>query len=294
MELRILRYFLSVAREGSITAAAENSLFVTQPTLSRQIMELETELGVKLFIRGKRKMTLTEEGIRLKKRAEEILELADKTKNEFSAGEVVSGDIYIGCGETEGMCFIAQAAKALRDSYPQVRFQLFSDNADEVTEKLDKGLLDFGILIGFEDEKRYESVALPWSDTWGLLVRKDNPLALKPSVTFDDLKGIPLIRSRQTLTPRESAKWIEVNLESLHFVATYNLIYNAARMVEAGVGSALCLDKLVDTGEHSNLCFRPFEPRQDSGLTMVWKRGQVFSKAAEKFLEQVRRGVGRR
>lgn len=293
MELRVLRYFLTVAREGSFTRAA-NFLHVTQPTLSRQLMDLEYEVGQKLLVRGKHPVALTPEGMLLRKRAEEILSLVNKTEAEFGAiGEEVTGDVYIGGGETRAMKLIAQIIKELQTEHPAVRFHLFSGNADDVTERLDKGLLDFGILIQPVDISKYDSIHLPVKDVWGLVMRKNSPLAKKKAVKRKHLTDLPLIISRQLArnNPENSdySKWFGGKTENLNIVATYNLIYNGALMVEEGTGYAVALDNLINTQEHGSLCFRPFEPRLESGLDIVWKKSQVFSKAAEVFLEKVQK-----
>ena len=261
MELRVLRYFLGVARKGSITGAAQ-ALHVTQPTLSRQLKDLEDELGQQLFIRGSHSVSLTPEGMLLRKRAGEIMEMVYKTEAEFnSMGDAVCGDVYIGGGETDAMRQIARIIGELHDDYPEIRFHIYSGNAEDVTERLDKGMLDFGILIQPVNIAKYDYLNLPAKDVWGVVMRRDSPLAEKKSITREDQDNI---------------------------VATYNLIYNAALLVEEGVGYAISLDKLVNvTGRH-NLCFRPFEPRLESGLNIVWKKYQVFSAAAELFLEKLR------
>ncbi len=284
MELRVLRYFLAVAREESITRAAE-SLHVTQPTLSRQLMELEDELGTQLLIRGGRKVTLTDTGMLLRKRAEEMVELMEITERELTKSEeTVGGDIYIGGGETQGMRLIARTVKKLETTFPSIRLHLFSGNADDVTERLDKGLLDFGVLIEPADKKKYEFISLPATDIWGVLMRKDSPYAAYAAITPEQLMEMPLLCSRQTLVRNEIAGWTGQGFDALHIAATYNLIYNAALMVEEGVGNALCLDKLVNTACNSALCFRPLAPRLEVGLVLVWKKYQLFSKAAEQFL----------
>ena len=293
MELRVLRYFLAVAREENISAAA-HSLNITQPTLSRQIMELEEELGVKLLDRGKknRKITLTEEGMLLRKRAKEIVLLTDKAKSELtSKHDVISGDIYIGGGETDAMRLIAKTARKLQKEYPHIHYHLYSGNADDVTERLDKGLLDFGILIEPADIKKYDYIQLPAAVTWGLLMRKDHPLAKKTSILPKDLNGLPVLTSNQTMVHNEISGWFGRNCESLNITATYNLIYNATLMVDEGVGCALCIDGLVNTGEESSLCFRPLKPRLEARLDLVWKKSQLFSGAARKFLEELRRNI---
>lgn len=285
MELRVLRYFLAVAREESISAAAE-TLHLTQPTLSRQLMDLEEELGKKLFLRGNRKVTLTEDGVLLRKRAGEIVDLVEKTESEFHEPEEwIGGDIYIGGGETDAMRLIARAAKEFQALHPQVRYHLFSGNAEDVTERLDKGLLDFGVLIEPADLKKYDLMKLPATDVWGVLIPKDSPLAARDTVRKEDLWDLPLLVSRQSLGQNEIYTWLGRNVEALNIVTTYNLIYNAALMVEEGMGYALTLDRLVNTAGDSKLCFRPLEPRQEVGLDIVWKKYQVFSRATEKFLE---------
>lgn len=291
MELRVLRYFLAVAREENITGAAK-SLHVTQPTLSKQLMELEEELGKKLFLRGNRKITLTEEGMFFRKSAQEIIDLMSKMETEFiRADEVISGDIYIGGGETDAMRLIAKTVKNLYEEYPHIRYHLFSGNADDVTERLDKGLLDFGVLIEPADIKKYDYIKLPTIDTWGVLMKKDSPLAVFDSIKPENLWNVPLLCSRQTLVKNEISGWLRDDYDKLNIVATYNLIYNASLMVDEGIGYALCLDKLVNTTGFSSLCFRPLEPKLESNLNIVWKKYQVFSKAAEKFIERLRKEV---
>ena len=291
MEFRVLRYFLAVAREASITGAA-NSLHLTQPTLSRQLQELEKELGQKLLIRGKSKVTLTPEGMMLKKRAEEIVDMVEKTEAEFkSINEIIGGDIYIGCGETEAMKYVTQVMKELQDECPDVKFHIYSGNAEDVTEKLDKGLLDFGILIQPIDLSKYDNITLPYKDVWGVVMRNDSPLVLKDVVTIDDIKSRPIIASRQMSRKYSAASgfldWFGDEFEELDIVATYNLIYNAAIMVQEGIGYAVTLDKLVNTSGNTNLCFRPLSPKLESGLDIVWKKYQVFSPAAKIFLGKI-------
>ena len=292
MELRVLKYFLTVAREGSITGAA-NSLHLTQPTLSRQIQELEKELNQKLLIRGKYKVTLTPEGMILRKRAQEIIDMVEKTEAEFqSISDTVSGDIYIGCGETDSMKYIAEIIKNIQKDYPDIKFHIYSGNAEDVTEKLDKGLLDFGLLIQPIDLTKYDNITMPEKDVWGIIIRKDDPLASKKTIKIGDLTGRPLLASRQ-MSEKYSADsgfldWFGDKFGELKISATYNLVYNAAIMVKAGIGIAVTLDKLVDTTSlTSELCFRPLEPKLESGLDIVWKKYQVFSPAAKIFLEKL-------
>lgn len=291
MELRVLRYFLTVAREGSMTAAA-NFLHVTQPTLSRQLKDLEEDLGKKLFIRSSHSLILTEEGMLLRKRAEEIVDMVDKLESEFSSmEETLSGDVYIGGGETDAMRQIARVVKDLQFRYPNIRYHLFSGNEDDVTERLDKGLLDFGILIQPADLSKYNYINIPAKDVWGVVMRKDSPFALKDSIQAVDLLNVPLICSRQamkqTFSKNEFADWFGENFDKLNVVTTYNLAYNAAIMVDEGIGYAITLDKIVNTSSDSNLCFRPLEPRLESGLNMVWKKHQVFSAASNMFIKEI-------
>lgn len=290
MELRVLRYFLTVVREETISGAAE-TLHITQPTLSRQLKELEEELGKKLFIRGKRKISLTEDGLLLRRRAQEIIELANQTEADFhSSKELIGGDIHIGGGETDGMRLIARAAQRMNRNYPEVRYHLFSGNADDVTERLDKGLLDFGVLIEPVDKKKYDYIKLPAFDTWGVLMRRDSPYASCKSLSPEDLAGMPLICSRQSLVQNELSGWLGKEFGQLNVVATYNLLYNASLMVDEGLGCALCLDRIINTAG-SSLCFKPLVPRLEVGLIMAWKKYQVFSKAAEKFMEALQAEV---
>ncbi len=296
MEIRVLKYFLTVAREGSITGAA-NSLHLTQPTLSRQLQDLEKELGQKLLVRGKYKVSLTPEGMILKKRAQEIVDMVEKTEAEFSSlTDVLAGDIYIGCGETDSMKYVAAVIKEVQETYPEIKFHIHSGNAEDVTEKLDKGLLDFGVLIQPVDLSKYDSMPLPDKDVWGVIMRKDSPLAKKDYIELEDLKGLPLINSRQamrkTTNKNEFIEWFQGEFENLNTVATINLVYNATVMVKAGIGYAITLDKLADTSKESLLCFRPLRPKLESGLDIVWKKYQVFSPAAKMFLEKLRSRLG--
>lgn len=287
MELREMKYFLAVAKEESISKAAE-ALFITQPNLSRQMQNLEKELGQQLFIRGSRKITLTEAGQLLRKRAEEIIELYNKTESELTSPITdLSGDIYIGGGESYAMGLIAKAAKKVQLQYPKVRFHLFSGDIAAVSEKLDKGLVDFGIFIEPADLTKYDYLRLPLTDTWGVLMKKDSPLADKEYVTPEDLWDKPLIRSKHSLGKSLITDWFKKSSEELNIVATYNLIYNASILVEEGIGYAVSLDKLINTSGNSNLCFKPLYPKLISHLDIAWKKYQVFPKCAEIFLKRL-------
>ena len=291
MEIRVLKYFLAVAREQNISAAAQ-SLFLSQPTLSRQLKELEEELGKQLFIRGSRKITLTEEGLLLRKRAEEIVELLDKTEQELSrSDEQVSGEIYIGAGETDGLRLIAKAAKELQEQYPQITYRIISGDSVDITERLDKGLIDFALLLEPVNISKYSYLKFPVKDVWGVLMRRDCPLAEKESISPKDLRDMPLIVSRQALDGSVLTLWLKSDKEQLNIVSTYNLVYNASLMVDEGVGIALCLDKIINVSGDSSLCFRPLKPKLEVGMSLVWKKYQVFSKAAEKFILKMQENV---
>ena len=286
MDVRVLRYFVTVAREGSVTRAA-NFLHVTQPTLSRQIKELEEELGSRLLVRSNYSIKLTDEGMLLRKRAEDILDLVDKTKAEFlSLHDITGGDIRIGAAETYAMDYIAEVAENLFTQYPNIQYHLYSGNYEEVTERLDKGLLDFCLLVDPIDLAKYNQISLPAKDTWGVVMRKDSPLAEKKSIRPNDLIGLPLICSRQSLTHELSSRFGE-KLDKVKVVATYNLVYNASVLVNRGIGYLLSFDRLVNTSEESNLTFRPLRPKLESSLSIVWKKYQVFSPAEELFLMEL-------
>ena len=287
MDIRVLQYFLAVAREESITKAAE-SLHMTQPPLSRQLKDLEDEVGKQLLIRGSKKVTLTEDGLLLRKRAEEIVALMEKTKAEISSSDAnISGDIYIGSGETDAVSVIANAARDLQNTYPLIRYHIYSGDAAHITERLDKGLIDFGLLVEPVDMTKYDHIRLPVRDIWGVLMPADSPLAQKDSVCAEDLWDKPLIISHQTSISHEMTAWLRRDLSQLNVVAFYDLLYNASRFVKSGFGYAIALDKLINTTGDARLCFRPLSPVLEAGLCIAWKRRQIFSKAAEKFLKEI-------
>lgn len=287
MELRVLQYFLAVAREQSISGAAE-SLYLSQPTLSRQLKELEEKLGKQLFIRGNRRITLTEEGMILRKRAEEIMELVRKAEDEISlSDDVIAGDITVGAGETDGVRLLAKAAQSLQEKYPLIHLHIFSGDKSTITEQLDRGLIDYGLVFGEVDTARYEYIKVPYNDIWGVLMRQDAQLAEKESITAEDLIDQPLIISRQASQNQEFREFFPCEQEQLNIVGTYNLLFNGSLMVDEGMGYAICFDKIINVSENSNLCFRPLEPTLKSDMSIVWKKYQVFTKAAEKFLSQL-------
>lgn len=287
MELRELKYFLAVTKEQSISKAAQ-ALFVTQPNLSRQMQNLEREIGKQLFIRGTKKITLTEAGRLLRKRAEEILELYNQTEAELNTPIAdVSGDIYIGGGESYVMGLIAKAAHCVQKEFPNVKYHLFSGDSATISERLDKGLIDFGIFIEPFDLSKYDYLRLPLTDTWGMLMRKDSPLAKKQFIAPEDLWDKPLILSRQSIGKNLISDWFHKSTEELNVVATGNLLYNMSLLVEEGLGYAVCLDKIINTTGDSDLCFRPFYPELKSHLDIAWKKYQVFPKCTEVFLKRL-------
>lgn len=289
MDIRVLQYFLAVAREESITKAAE-TLHMTQPPLSRQLKDLENEVGKQLLIRGSKKVTLTEDGMLLRKRAEEMIALMEKTKSELSSSdENINGEIYMGSGETEAVSTIAKVAKNLQKEHPLIRYHIYSGDAEHIVERLDKGLIDFGLLVEPFDNSKYDFIRLPVKDTWGVLMRKDSPLTEKESICAEDLWDKPLIISHQTTISNEMIAWLRKDISQLNIVATYDLLYNASRFVKMGFGYVIALDKLINTSGDSNLCFRPLYPASEAGLCIVWKKYQVFSRAAEQFLREIQK-----
>lgn len=289
MDLRVLRYYLAICREGSMSRAAQ-VLHVTQPTLSRQIADLERELGCELLVRGSRTVTPTEKGLYLRRRAEEIVSLADQTANDLARDdEAVEGDVFIGAGESEGMRIIASGIRAFRERHPQVRFHLRSGNSIDVVEWLERGLVDFAVLIAFPDINRFAHVRLRSTDAWGVLMPAGHPLARKETVGPRDLADLPLIVSEQALETGELSQWFGALHDRLEMAATYNLAFNAAQLVREGVGCALTLDKLVATGDGTGLAFRLMYPPVVSTIDFAWKRDQAHSTAAKLFAEEMKK-----
>ena len=292
IETRLLQYFLAVAEEQSITKAAEY-LHISQPTLSKQMMDLEESLGKQLLIRGRKKVTLTEEGTYLRGRAQEIISLMDKTESAFRENEQsITGDVYIGCGEHRSTFSIMQIIRTIQEEYPDIRFHFFSSNADAITERLDNGLLDMGFLLEPEISPRYDYQKLKLRETWGILMRKDSPLAGKEAITFSELAGLPLIMPSQTSNRNHLTIFFADAMTEPHIVSTYNLIYNAGLMVEAGMGYALCIDELINTAGNHPLVFRPLSPLLQSDVYLFTKKYQVFSKATKLFLSRLEKNIG--
>ena len=290
MEFRVLEYFLAIAREGSFSKAAKQ-LHITQPTLSRQISDLEKEIGKVLFIRGKKQVSLTEDGVFLFNRAKEIVSLKNKTLIEFSKNDDnVYGDVYIGGGESLGMSLIAKTIKLTQDKYPNIRFHLFSGNAESVVEKLERGLIDFGILINSCVTDKYEHIKLGVCDQLGVLMRKDDVLANKNTISIGDITNKPLIVSAQESLENIAKNNYEFNELTKKAICTYNLLYNASLLVREKVGYCICIDNIINT-KGSDLIFKPLEPRIDVKLILVYKKYNIFSKAASIFLDLLKQEI---
>ncbi len=285
MELRVLRYFLMAAREENITRAAQ-LLHITQPTLSRQLMQLEEELGVSLFRRGKYSISLTEEGMLLKRRAQELISLSEKTVEELSHREsTVCGEIAIGCGETRNMSLLAERMVSFRRKYPLVNFSLYSATADDIKERMEAGLLDLGLLMEPADIGKYDFIRMPWKEKWGILVRRDSVQGQKDRIVPEDLEHVPLLIPRRDIVRHELSAWFGDRYERLEIAATYNLILNAAAMVKEHAGAALCFD-LGPVCE--DLVFVPLDPPMETGAVAVWKKNQLQAPAVSRFIQWLR------
>ena len=283
MEFRTLKYFVAVEREESITRAAEK-LFITQSALSKAILTLEEELGTKLFKREKYSVKLTTAGLEFFKDALKILSLARKVETKFAKGNIY-GDVYIGCAESDAIKYFARAAKAVQEKYPDVRFNLYSGNFEDTYFRLDNGLLDFHITLQSVDASKYNSLTLPARDVWGVILRRDDPLAEKKFFTIEDLQNLPLILSREALR-EECPKFFGNTLEKFQVVATYNLIFNAAIMAREGAGYPISIDKLINDTE---LCFRPIEPELKSELNFIWRKDRLLTPQAQILLDEMRK-----
>lgn len=285
MDIRTMQYYLAVVREGTISAAAE-ALHVAQPSLSRQMKELEEELGASLFVRGNRRITLTEEGMVLRKRAEEMVRLMQMTEEEISrVKNHVSGSVRIGAGESWSFHYLSRTAAAIAAAHPDVRFHITSGDTQDLMNELADGLIDFAVIFTDVDHTLYETIPLPAEDSFAVLMPKESPLAEKKAIRFSDLKDYPVIVSRASEPFFSGSK----TLSSLNIVATYNLIYNASLLVEDGLGYAICFDRLINTTGDSRLCIRPLIPRIENAGNLIWKKYQVFSPAVRLFIEGIRK-----
>lgn len=290
MELRVLEYYLMVAREENITKAAK-LLHITQPTLSRQLMQLEEELGVRLFEREKHRISLTDDGLLLKRRAQELVDLADKTKKEFCREEgELTGEIVIGSGETQSVRFLGKLAAEFHKRYPLVTFHLHSATADEIKDRIENGLVDIGLLTEPVDVEKYGFIRISRKEQWGVMVSRDSPLAGKEGVTREELEEVPLFISRREKVRRELANWFGDRFDRLTILGTYNLLYNAVLMTENFGGAVLCF-------QHGNCyessVFVPLSPPLQTGSVVVWKKNHVSSPATSKFIQYLRSEVSK-
>lgn len=286
MEIRVLRYFLEVAREENITKAAA-SLHISQPTLSKQLKDLGQELGKKLFRRSNYSVYLTEEGMLLRKRAEDILAMVDKTSAEFQAlGNITGGDVQIGCAESYLIKHLAQGIKEFKKQCPGLRYHIYSGNTEQVSERLDRGLLDLAVIVEPPNLSRYNYIEIPGVDTWGLLMRTDNSLAEKEYITADDLIGIDLICSEQSMKA-DIPRWCGQMTDQLNHVGSTNLFYNGTIFVREGLGCMLTFDHLADTSPESGLVFRPLHPPLENKMYIIWKKYQVFTPIAELLVDSL-------
>lgn len=293
MDIRVLNYFLTVAREGSMTGAAR-ILHVSQPTLSKQLKNLEEELGRKLFNRTNYSIKLTNDGMLLRKRAEDLIELFEKTQQEFeNLDEESGGDVYIGSAETDAFRYFACSMMDLKNQYPDMKYHLTSGNSFDVTERLDRGMDDFAIVVDPIDLSKYNYITFPATDVWGIVMHKDSDLAAKECVTVDDLTDLPLIVSKQAMqtdiSKNQFAEWFGETLDRLKIVGTYSLPFNAFIIAREGFGNVLAFEKMINVATENDLVFRPLEPRVECKLYVIWKKYQVFSPAAALFLESIQK-----
>lgn len=288
MEVRILKYFLAVAQEQNFTRAAE-TLHTSQSNLSRQLATFEDDIGKKLINRGSRKVTLTDEGMFLRKRAQEIVDLVDRTSNDLTNFDSdVTGDVYLASAETPAMRLLADVMFEIQNQHSQIRFHVFSGSTIEVTERLDTGLVDFGILVEPVDLQKYDYLRLPVKDTWGVLMQQSSPLAQKDAIEPADMRDKSILASRQMLDSNVLSGWLGINPHELNIVATFNLINSPAMMIERGMGYAFTFSNLINTTGNSDLCFRPLTPRMETSLYLVWKKYQVMTPANKLFLKRLR------
>lgn len=291
MEIRVLKYFLAVAREGNITRAAE-TLHITQPTLSRQLMQLEDELGAALFIRGKRKMVLTDVGMLLKRRAEEIVSLAEKTEMEISnQNNDVSGEIVLACGLTEATQTMGRYIKKFKELYPDVVFKVKNGNSDFIMEAIDNGLVDLGFVIEPIDLEKLNFLKMNQLETWGILMKVDSPLASKEYLEAADLKNIPLINTARIETQNQLKNWMGNDYEKLNFVAVSELSSTAAALVENDVGYAIVIEGSTNNVISDQLCFRPLYPELTTTSLVVWKKYQSFSYTISRFIDFISKEI---
>ena len=286
MEIRTLRYFLAAAREENMTRAAEQ-LHVTQPTLSKQLKGLEDELGKKLFIRHSFSIALTEEGILLRNRAEDLISMADKIEKEFlSLDDITGGDIYFGLAESYQIRYLAREIREFKKLYPDLRYHITSGDTEQVTEKLDKGLLDFAVICETPDERKYNYILFPEADYFGVVIPADSPLTGKDRIMAADLTGQPLFCSEQSWE-NDIRPWAKEMFGKLHLEGSFRLSYNGSMFAREGLGILLTLNNLIDTSPESGMVFRPLSPHLEMKMYLIWNKYQAFTPIAERFLKQI-------
>lgn len=289
MELRTLRYFLTTAQEGNITRAAD-ILHMTQPTLSRQLMELEKELGATLFVRGRRELSLTEDGLLFRQRAEELVALADKTQREFAGRrDAVSGVISLGAAEAMGSLLLARYMKEFSRQYPLVKFDLHNEMVDNIRERIAKGLVDIGLVLEPVDTTKYDFLRLNAKETWGVLLHKDDPLSEKDHVAARELWDRPLFLPKRPNARSEVLNWLEWDENQLNILVSYDLLSNVALLVEAGMGCAVCLDGALSIRHSPELRFVPLTPEHTTRSVLIWKKSHLFNPATSLFLQMIHR-----
>lgn len=287
MDIRVLKYFLAVAREENITRAAE-LLHITQPTLSRQLAKLEDDFGIQLFLRGKNGITLTDEGLLLRRRAEELVELADKTERELAAHEeMITGEITIGSGELEVVQLFPEIFRSFKEKHPNVTFDLYTGNADQIKQRLDNGLTDIGILLEPVEIEKYDFIRFNVPERWVVVMRADDPLAKKDNITIKELVDLPLIFVKRQSIRNELESWFREHIDKLNIVATSNMSTNASILVEHGFGYALVIEGSLPFLDNSRLCCRPLSPERTATSVLAWKKNQPFAPAVKRFLRHV-------
>lgn len=292
MEIRVLRYFLTVVREGGINRAAE-VLHITQPTLSRQLSQLEEEVGVKLFHRGARRITLTNEGILLRRRAEEILSLVDRTEKELTQQEeLVEGRIVIGCGELAAVQVLPEIIVPFHEKHPLVSYDIFTANADLVKEQMEKGLIDIGVLLEPIDMEKFDFIRMAEKERWVVLMRPDDPLVNKEAISAKDLKNLPLILPRRTNVQNELSNWLGDSFQSTKVLFTSNLSTNSAVMVQKGLAYSIVIEGSISFWDKEKIAYRPLYPELTANSALAWKKQQPFSLATKRFIEFVKCFLG--
>lgn len=287
MELRTLRYFLTTANEGNISRAAD-ILHVTQPTLSRQLIELERELGAVLMVRGKKGVTLTDDGVFFRQRAEEIVELADRAEKAFAERDnAVSGIITIGATEAVGSRLLAKIMKRFSEKYPLVQFHLYNEMADNIKDKMDKGLIDIGLLLEPVDTTKYEFIRLSQKETWGVLMKDTHPLAQREVISVEEISAYPLILPLRENVRTEILNWIGKEERELQIPLYYTLLSNAVLMVDAGMGCAFCLDGALAIHSSPSLRFVPIVPEHTTRSVLLWKKNHLFTPVTSLFIQEI-------